>query len=115
MRLAVLLIVGIAPTSTVGHGGTHGANVMGIHGIGVRIPEAAAVAAATIGFAKDIHVPKGIIFTKGIPSIMVAAGIIIEIVRLIGSTISTPGAEPKGHLSMAVMVVLSPISTPYFC
>jgi hypothetical protein len=36
-----------------------------MQGMGVRTPIAAAVAAATIGFAGDMHMPNGIIFTIG--------------------------------------------------
>lgn len=46
--------------------GIHGVIVIGRHGIGVRTPNAAAVAAATIGLAGLMHIPKGIIFTNGI-------------------------------------------------
>jgi len=50
--------VGISPSITVGAPGTHGATVAGMHGIGVSTPIAAAVAAATIGFAGDMHIAK---------------------------------------------------------
>lgn len=53
-------------TKTVGDPGTQGAMVLGTQGIGVKTPNAAAVADATTGLAKDIHVPKGKIFTKGL-------------------------------------------------
>jgi hypothetical protein len=36
-----------------------------MHGMGVSTPKAAAVAAATEGFAGDMHMPKGMMFTKG--------------------------------------------------
>jgi hypothetical protein len=36
-----------------------------MHGIGVKTPNAAEVAAATAGFAIDMHTPNGMIFTKG--------------------------------------------------
>lgn len=53
------------PSSTVGAPGIQGLIVFGIHGCGVRTPQAAAVAAATIGLAILAHIPKGAIFTKG--------------------------------------------------
>jgi hypothetical protein len=37
-----------------------------MHGIGVRTPMAAEVAAATVGFASDIHTPKGMMLVIGI-------------------------------------------------
>lgn len=44
---------GVFPTRTVGDPGDHGAGITGMHGIGVKTPNAAAVAAATAGFAMD--------------------------------------------------------------
>ena len=61
----VLSSVGKLPSKTVGAPGTQGAGVFGMHGIGVSTPSAAAVAAATTGFAGDMHMPKGIILTIG--------------------------------------------------
>jgi hypothetical protein len=52
-------IVFIAP-------GIQGAEVTGIHGMGVSTPIAAAVAAATWGLAMDMHMPKGAMFTIGL-------------------------------------------------
>ena len=65
MRVEVLSRVGMSASSTVGAPGTQGATVIGIHGIGVRTPIAAAVAAATIGFAGDMHMANGMILTMG--------------------------------------------------
>jgi hypothetical protein len=36
-----------------------------MHGIGVNTPMAAAVAAATAGFAGDMHMPNGVMFAIG--------------------------------------------------
>jgi hypothetical protein len=36
-----------------------------MHGMGVKTPKAAAVAAATVGLAKDEHIPKGGTLTIG--------------------------------------------------
>ena len=60
-----MLSVGKFPLSMVGEPGTHGATVAGMQGIGVRTPQAAAVADATVGFAKDVHTPAGIKFAIG--------------------------------------------------
>ena len=57
--------VGKFPNSTVGAPVTQGAGVFGIHGIGVRTPNAADVAAATVGFASDVQTPNGMMFTIG--------------------------------------------------
>jgi len=70
----VLSSVGKLPNSTVGAPGTHGAGVLGMQGMGVSTPMAAAVAAATVGFAGDMHMPKGMMFTIGTLSMMLASG-----------------------------------------
>ena len=69
-----LFRAGIFFIITVGDPGAQGAVVLGMHGMGVRTPKAAAVAAATVGFAMELHMPKGIILTIGLLSIMVASG-----------------------------------------
>ena len=65
MRVDVLSRVGMSPSRTVGAPGIHGATVMGIHGMGVSTPIAAAVAAATMGLAGDMHMANGMILTRG--------------------------------------------------
>jgi hypothetical protein len=60
-----LFKIGIFFIIIVGLSGNHGDTVIGIHGIGVRTPNAAAVAAITMGLARLIHIPKGIIFSIG--------------------------------------------------
>lgn len=65
MHLHVLLLLGFPPTNTVGDPGAQGAAVTGTQGIGVKTPSAAAVAAATCGFAMEVHIPKGMILTIG--------------------------------------------------
>jgi len=53
INLDELLRVGIFPSSCVGEPGIQGAMVMGMQGMGVKAPKAAAVAAMTMGFAMD--------------------------------------------------------------
>lgn len=65
IHLHVLFNAGFPPTNTVGDPGAHGAAITGIQGIGVKTPMAADVAAATCGFAIEVHIPKGIMFTIG--------------------------------------------------
>ena len=60
-------------TSTVGTPGVHGV-VAGIQGIGVSTPSAAAVAAATVGLAGDMHMPDVGMLVIGAQSMMFAAG-----------------------------------------
>jgi len=76
--------------------------VTGMHGIGVSAPIAAAVAAATVGFAIELHVPNGITFTIGAPSMMFAAGVPV-VTQFVGSTTNEEGAAPKLHFSIAPM------------
>ena len=100
MSFDELFNVGIFPKSTFGLPGTHGAMVMGIHGMGVKTPNAAAVAAATIGFAILMQVPNGKIFIKGLLSIMLAAGIGVK-TRFVGKTTKLDGAAPNVHFRLA--------------
>lgn len=48
--------------------GVHVPTVAGTHGIGVSTPSAAAVAEETAGLAIDVHIPQGVIFTRGAAS-----------------------------------------------
>lgn len=108
MSLHELLRAGIFLIKTVGEPGIQGAVVMGMQGIGVKTPSAAAVAAATVGLAKELHMPKGKIFTMGILSMMLAKGILFKTMFL-GSTINCPGAMPKEQASMAPPATANPI------
>jgi hypothetical protein len=82
-----------------------------MQGIGVNAPSAAAVAAATIGLAIDLHMPKGRILSIGILSITVAAGMPV-MTALAGNTIKVPGASPIEHLSIAPPQTCLGIITP---
>jgi hypothetical protein len=96
----LLFKAGKFPKRTVGEPGAHGADIAGRHGIGVNTPIAADVADATVGFAIELHIPKGRIFTIGTLSIILAAGI-GHITLLLGSTVRQDGAAPKLHWSCA--------------
>ena len=65
LSVEVLFKAGALHSRTVGDPGTHGAGVAGMHGMGVSTPKAAAVAAATMGFDGDWHMPNGGIFIMG--------------------------------------------------
>ena len=65
VSVEVLSRVGKFPSRTFGAPGAHGRGVLGIHGIGVKTPMAADVAAATMGLAMDMHAPNGMMFTSG--------------------------------------------------
>lgn len=102
MVIAESTRIGFFATVTFGFTGTHEDVVTGTHGIGVKIPKCDAVAAATTGFPKQEHIPKGKIFKKGTCSITDAAGRYFIVTRLIGKTINGVGAAPKEHLQIAV-------------
>jgi len=103
INVDVLSSVGISASRTVGAPGTHGATVMGMQGIGVNTPIAAAVAAATIGFAGEMHMANGIMLTIGMKSMMLASGTSSVITMFVGSTISELGAMPIVHINVAPM------------
>jgi len=65
MYVEVLFKAGMLAIRTVGDPGVHGATTTDMHGMGVNTPNAAAVAAATVGFVGLIHMPKGMIFAMG--------------------------------------------------
>jgi hypothetical protein len=74
MHFEQSLRAGKLAMSTVGAPGIQGAAVTGTQGIGVNTPKAAAVAAATVGFDGDWHMPNGKMLTNGLLSMILAAG-----------------------------------------
>ena len=95
MHLLELFRAGFPPTRTVGDPGAHGAAQAGMQGIGVSTPSAAAVAAATVGFARDVHIPN-VIGSFGI-SIIVPIGKFCAITVLCDVTVSGQGIIPNAH------------------
>jgi hypothetical protein len=73
---------------------------------------AAAVALATVGFAGEAHIPKGMIFTSGSLSRIVASGWLPVVTRLTGSTTRVLGAKPKLHCSIAPLHTCCGIIAP---
>jgi hypothetical protein len=69
----------------------------------VRTPNAAAVAAATAGFAIDMHTPNGMMLTIGAWSMMFASGCCSVNVLFVGKTTNELGAIPKLHCIIAPM------------
>jgi hypothetical protein len=100
IHLALLMSAGIFMTFTCPPG-LHGAVITGMHGIGVRTPIAAAVAEATCGLAIDWNMPKGMIFTIGAKSMMLAMSMLPHLGRSGTITFSVEGAIPKLHWSIA--------------
>lgn len=103
-------------TLTNGAPGDHGEAVAGMQGMGVSTPIAVAVADATIGFAGEVHMPKGRIFLKGVKSKIVAAGIFCAVDSLSGMTSKLEGAKPKLHFNMAPETTcIDMLINPYGC
>lgn len=101
LHMQVLFSAGMLAIVTVGEPGDQGAAVFGMHGIGVSTPRAAAVAAATVGLAMDMHIPKGGMFTIGLLSMMFAAGGPAPMTLFAGSTFNVLGATPNEHIIIA--------------
>jgi len=110
MSVQLLFRAGLFLIITVNEPGIQGAvDVTGMQGCGVSTPKAAEVAAATCGFAKLIHIPKGMMFFIGTLSMMVAAGSLPALVIFSGVTISELGATPKLHANIAPFTTCCPI------
>ncbi len=99
--MLVLSRAGMLAIRAVGAPGAQGALVTGVQGCGVRTPNAAVVAAATAGLARELHIPKGAILIMGLLSVMFAAGLFSTNNLLSGSTESVDGAAPKVHCKVA--------------
>jgi hypothetical protein len=76
MHLLLSIKAGCFFTKTFVLPPSQGVMTLGMQGIFCNLPLAAAVAAATTGFAKDLHKPKGFMFTMGLLSIMLAMGLL---------------------------------------
>jgi hypothetical protein len=109
ISLLVLFSAGWLANSTVGFPGIQGEGVLGMQGIGVSVPMAAAVADATTGLASDRHIPKGVMLTNGLLSIILACGLLLFITRFTGKTTSDAGAKPMLHLIIAPLHTYSAI------
>lgn len=95
----------------MGEPGAQGAAVTGTHGIGVNTPLAAAVAAATVGFANEVHIMKGGMLVVGTLSMMFAANLLSHIT--VGSmTTNVDGPVPKLHCIIAPRTTGWPILHP---
>jgi hypothetical protein len=101
VNLLSLVSAGMFLIRTVGLPGIQGITVAGIQGIGVSTPIAAEVAAATVGFAGDWHMPNGRMFIKGLLSMILAAGWLDSKTILSGNTTRVEGARPQLHFNIA--------------
>lgn len=97
---------------------SQGAVVLGMHGIGCKRPKLAAVAAATVGLAKERHNPKGSMFAIGLKSEMLACGCPSSSILRSGKTTSVEGVVPIVHFIFAPLQTYTlPILTDsnHFC
>lgn len=108
MHLLELFSAGLLHTRTVGEPGAQGAAHAGMQGMGVSAPIAAAVALATVGFARLLHIPN-VIGGFGI-SIIVANGMLPPTAVLCEVTVSGAGAAPNVHWHTAVFTAGFPIT-----
>ena len=100
VRQAVSFRAGNITVGTVGAPVTHGAGVLGTHGIGVNAPMAAEVAEAVAGKASDEQTPNGGIFTSGLWSMMLPASMYPDF-TIFGVAMKDDGAAPIVHFIMA--------------
>lgn len=85
--------------------GAQGAAVAGMQGIGVKTPNAAAVADATDGLARLIQTPKGGMLEIGAKSMIVPAGILSAVTAALPVATNVDGAAPKEH------IIVAPVTT----
>jgi hypothetical protein len=101
LRVQTLVKAGILPIITVAEPGVQGATVLGMQGCGVNTPNAAAVAAATCGFAGEMHMTKGMTLTIGLLSMMLAAGTLLAFTRFAGKITNEDGPVPNEQVAIA--------------
>ena len=94
--------MGIDPLVTLGTPVIQGAASDGKQGMGVSTPSAAAVAAATTGFAGHWHMPKVGTFTKGLLLTVFPKG--SDEAEFVEMTFSIVGVIPNEQLKSAVLV-----------
>jgi len=111
----VLFRAGMLASSTVGAPVIHGAGVAGMQGTGVGTPMAAEVADTKAGLVGDMHMPKGMMLTMGLLSMMLAAGWLLVITLFCGSTMSVliPGGTANMHFKTAPLQTCMGICRPH--
>ena len=81
-----------------------------MQGCGVRTPNAAAVAAATCGLARLLHIPHDEILTMGAASVMTSMGLPSAKTVILFVDVRFPGVVPKLHMHIAPVVTTSDIA-----
>ena len=100
LQIDVSFSAGIPAIVVMAEPGVQGDTVMGMHGTGVGVPSAAAVAAMNIGFPGQMHMPNGAMFMIGAKSMIFAASG-PEHVTIFGMAVNDDGAAPNGHARIA--------------
>ena len=103
MHFDASVAAGMPMTVCVVEPGAQGAAVTGIQGCGVNTPAAAAVADATCGFARLLHIPNGGMFVKGAIWSIVRTGW-FTLLAVPGLAMSVAGAVPKLHWQVVPVV-----------
>lgn len=104
------LSVRIGPAVPIaGTVGIHGPTGTGMQGAGVKIPQAAAVKAAVIGFDNVIQTPNGFTLRNGTKSKHEPIGPIGVNVIEVGKNVKGVGAAPKLHFANAKVPAANPI------
>lgn len=80
----------------------HGNGVLGMQGIGVSLPCAAAVAETVAGYARLRQRPNGAIFFIGVWSLILACGRPDRYIVLFGETVSVEILFPHEHSILAL-------------
>ena len=114
INLEELSKAGILSIKTEESPGLQGATQDGVQGAGVGTPNAAAVADITAGLDGQEHIPKGIILTIGLLSIIVAAGKLDVLTIELGIITNEDGATPKLHWQIALEHTTFPIINALF-
>lgn len=103
VSVQVLSSTGMFVISTFGTPGAHGAEVTGVQGTGVGTPSAAEVAAMNTGLAGEQHIGKGMMFVKGMMSMMTP--LISELLKTgrgVGTNVEGAPPSEKVHAVTAV-------------
>ena len=97
---------GMLAIITVGIPGAHGAGIRGWQAAGAKTTGGGRM---VCGLATDMHMPKGMILTIGLLSMMLAAGGPPTMTKFAGSTAMAAGATPKLHFNKAPAHTRQPI------
>lgn len=100
-RIDVLVKAGAPPRSVVGAPTIQGPAGAGMQGMGVKLPNAAAVAAATTGLDKLRHITNPGTLRPGMLSKIFPQAPAPLVVRWVGKKFNVQGAVPKEHLQIA--------------